>query len=126
MSLVYAYIIVVLLNHWVADFVTQSDYVACNKSKKIDILLEHAGIYTLVMLPACVLVLVNKSSNYSLSVPITVCVLFLTHAVQDYFTSRLTSRLFAAQRRHDFFVVIGLDQALHYLVLLLIYYVNNA
>ena len=39
-------IIVILWLHFAADFILQTDYVACNKSKNNKILALHAAIYT--------------------------------------------------------------------------------
>lgn len=41
------------------------------------------------------------------------------HWVIDYVTSRVNKRLWAAERVHDFFVSVGFDQLLHYIVMLL-------
>jgi hypothetical protein len=51
-----------------------------------------------------------------------VWITFLSHTIQDYFTSRLNSRLWAKGDTHNFFVSIGWDQVLHYTQLLLTYY----
>lgn len=39
------------------------------------------------------------------------------HWITDYNTSRLTSKLWAKQEVHNFFVVIELDQLIHYICL---------
>ncbi len=41
--------------------------------------------------------------------------LFVTHWVIDYCTSRITSQLWQAGDVHYFFVVVGFDQLLHLL-----------
>jgi hypothetical protein len=46
---------------------------------------------------------------------------FVCHTVTDYITSRINSRLWLAQRVHDFFVSIGFDQVLHYTQLYITY-----
>ena len=46
--------------------------------------------------------------------------LFITHFVIDGITSRITSKLWKANNMHWFFVIVGFDQLLHALVILLI------
>jgi hypothetical protein len=41
----------------------------------------------------------------------------LAHFLTDWVTSRATSALYKEERYHDFFVVIGFDQLLHYVTL---------
>ena len=57
----------------------------------------------------------------SLGICLSFAVIFITHWLTDYFTSRLTSKLYKEERYHDFFVMIGFDQVLHYTQLLLIF-----
>lgn len=99
-------IIVILWLHFVADFVLQTDYVACNKSKNNKILALHAAIY------AVPLVLFGVSFALVNSV---------AHFVVDWCTSRATSYLWQHEKRHLFFVVIGFDQAVHATCLILTY-----
>lgn len=49
--------------------------------------------------------------------PYLVLYLFVTHAVIDGITSRITSYLWKNEKVHWFFVCIGLDQFLHYLTI---------
>ena len=84
--------------HFVADFIMQSDRVALNKSRSNLILLQHVAIYGAFLLPfGLVFALINAG----------------LHFVTDYCTSRATSALWKRNQRHWFFVVIGLDQAIH-------------
>lgn len=95
--------------HFVADFVLQSDEVAINKSKSNLVLLQHVVIYSL---PFAFIAIPHVNGLYWL--------LFngFAHFVVDYVTSRTTSYLWKKNQRHWFFVVIGLDQALHLTCLL--------
>lgn len=116
-------IIFLLVTHWVADFVFQTDWMARNKSKQNYPLFVHMAVYTLFLLPFALIFLP------------TYCVLwflvfnFFLHGYIDYQTSRVTSRL-AAQNRYGsqtvpnfgMFSIIGLDQMLHYLSLFGTYY----
>ena len=84
--------------HFIADFMMQSDRIALNKSKSNLILLQHVVIYGIFLLPFGLLfALVN----------------IVLHFITDYCTSRATSALWKNNQRHWFFVVIGLDQAIH-------------
>ena len=84
--------------HWLADFVLQSHWMASNKSKRNDALLIHICAYTACLLPfGWKWALLNGAM----------------HMATDYVSSRVTSALWVRGRIHDFFVVIGLDQAVH-------------
>lgn len=96
-------ILLVLLVHWIADFVVQTDNMAINKSSSNKWLLLHVGAYTAVM---CVFG------------PIYAIVNGASHLIIDWFTSRATSALWKKGDRHSFFVVIGLDQLLHTVILI--------
>ena len=100
-------IVVLLVLHWVADFVLQSDRVAQNKSKSNLVLLEHITIYSLpfILFFGPVFAIVNA----------------IIHGLVDYYTSRLTSKLWADGQVHNFFVVIGFDQLLHISTLVITY-----
>lgn len=117
-----------LLLHFLGDFLLQSDWMALHKSKHWDPLVIHAGVYSLCFLPFFGWWFVG--------------VTFITHALTDFCTSRLTSKLwfidllepidddrldyptfeFARvypRKRHWFFVVIGFDQLIHFTTLAL-------
>lgn len=96
-----------IIIHTVADFVLQTDKMATSKSSQNKWLAIHVGVYSL-----CMLVYFG---------PVFAAVNFVLHFVTDWCTSRITSRLWKAGRRHDFFVVIGVDQALHMIALVLTY-----
>jgi|SRR6187549_1142845 len=96
--------------HTMADFVAQTDRMAMLKSKSNGWLLLHTFVYGLLFVPfGWLFALVN----------------FAAHTATDWLTSRCTSRLWAASvanpshkafgksLRGWFFVVIGIDQAIH-------------
>lgn len=103
-NLIYKIILVVWI-HWVADFVLQTDAMAKGKSKSNKWLSYHIAAYTFILLCAFgwKFAIVNGA----------------LHWVTDYFTSRKTSKLWASGKVHDFFVVIGFDQAIHMTILIL-------
>ena len=101
-------ILILIWLHFVADFLLQSDKVATNKnkSKSNRVLTHHCFIYSLPFVWVGVWFAVVNA--------------FL-HFIVDWVTSRVTYRLFQAEERHWFFVVIGLDQAIHLTALLITY-----
>lgn len=100
----------VLFMHWFADFVMQTDWQAQNKSKRMLPLVAHTAVYSLFWL--------------WLGVEFA-AITFVAHTATDYVTSRINSRLWAAQKVHWFFVSVGFDQFLHYAQLFLTYKLLN-
>lgn len=96
--------------HFVADFLLQTDRIALNKSSSNSILLLHVTAYGLCFMSVGV--------AYALANTVL-------HFITDWITSRLTKRLWQANERHWFFVVIGLDQAAHMTALIATYNLFN-
>ena len=92
--------------HFIADFLLQSTWMGINKSKDNKVLCLHALFY---MFPF--LCFGPKFAVLSGTL----------HIVIDYFTSRITSKLWEKKKVHWFFVVIGMDQAIHMSLLFLTY-----
>jgi hypothetical protein len=108
----------ILFIHFIGDFLLQSDWMALNKGKRWDALLLHTVVYS-----SC---FIWYGSGF-------VCTTFLLHGLTDAITSRVTSKLWFFHRyisesggeyysyeggnRHWFFVVIGLDQLIHFVCL---------
>lgn len=119
-------VILILFIHWVADFVCQTHWQATNKSKNDLALVCHVASYTAVWtIP--ILILFHFAAVPALHF---LFITFFAHFWTDYFTSRWTSKLYAKGDFHNFFVVIGFDQILHYVqlfgTLYLIVYVYGA
>ena len=116
----------ILLIHWFADFVMQTDKQAKGKSNNWNDLISHTLTYSLIwFIPLYIVIFsgytreeVGWSQWMLLFIPIT----FIFHTITDYFTSRLNSRLWSEGKVHNFFVSVGFDQVLHYIQLFLTYY----
>lgn len=107
-----------LVTHFIADFLLQTDWMALNKSKNRSALLCHTLVYSCCFLWCG---------------PWFAMMTFLLHTLTDAVTSRWTSKLWFMELvwddrtgysrthwvlkepnpRHWFFVVIGLDQLIH-------------
>ena len=84
--------------HFFADFVFQSNWMAQNKSKSFWPLVVHIFVYSLFFIPfGWKFAALNGS----------------LHFITDFFSSKATAALWKRQEAHWFFVVIGLDQAIH-------------
>lgn len=100
----YSIFLILIWLHLMGDFILQSDWMAVNKSKSLLPLATHVMVYSI---PFAIIFgwrygLINMGC----------------HFITDFFTSRLTSYLWKLEKRHDFFVVIGFDQAIHLTTLL--------
>lgn len=112
------FIINILFWHWLADFYFQTNEMATNKSTSNYWLTRHILMYGLILFfGALTLVPLDNFTIYEAFTWTLVNMMF--HWITDYFTSRWTSSLWKQERIHDFFVVIGIDQFLHSVVLIL-------
>lgn len=112
----------ILFSHWVSDFILQTHYMASNKSSNFKVLLSHVGLYSVsmfIMMAVSVFLYGYEFSSLAITLMIMLWAIFngLLHLGTDFITSRVTSRLYQNKDFHNFFVVIGLDQFLHYIVL---------
>jgi phosphate starvation-inducible membrane PsiE len=109
--MILASILFIALIHWVADFVLQTDEMALNKSKDNYWLGLHVLHYSFGLCFVGLLVwYLTNNFHYGFMWVVMNAIL---HFLVDYHTSRWTSKLWQAGKRHDFFVVIGLDQLIH-------------
>jgi hypothetical protein len=113
---------ILLFGHWLGDFVFQSHWMAQNKSKNNFALFIHTYAYSTTLLFAfvlgCLTLGIGLDNIFYASIAFFL-ITFVTHGVTDYFTSRVTSKLWAAQRTHTFFVMIGFDQLVHFYTIIL-------
>ena len=111
MWLYYHEILLILGAHWLADFSAQTHWQATNKSKNNLALASHVLTYMLV-LGGCFSLFYDFNS-----VARFVMYNGLIHFFTDFVTSRLNTYLWNKKDAHTFFVSVGADQILHYVVL---------
>lgn len=100
-------IIVIFWLHFLADFIMQTDKMALNKSTSFKWLSIHALVYSVPFL-------LYFSFTYDPLFGLTFALINgILHWIVDAVTSRVTAYLWKKEQRHWFFVVIGLDQAIH-------------
>lgn len=110
-------VLYLLFMHWVADFCFQSNWMAQNKSSKLDALSCHVLIYSLILSIAIVPIVSDINLVFYFFF-----YMVGTHFLIDYVTSRITKVLWEKRSVHNFFVVIGFDQFLHQVVIILAVY----
>jgi hypothetical protein len=112
----------IFIIHWFADFVLQTHEQAINKSSNNIKLLEHTLTYTLFWLFIGICYI---AFNFDRTAPLRLItfagITFAAHTITDWFTSRWCKYYFSRQNYHNGFVVVGIDQMLHYTQLILCY-----
>jgi hypothetical protein len=113
--------------HFFGDFIMQTDEMAKGKSTSIYWLTMHVLAYSKTMICFAVVFVIayffitNENVDVIMILPYIAINMGL-HWVTDYFTSKQTSKLWAQQKVHEFFVMIGLDQFIHATCLIGTYY----
>lgn len=105
----------VIISHYIADFLVQTEWQATNKSKNNKALASHAIEYT------CIITILIFAFNFGLtqthssqSFWLFATITFISHFVTDYITSRESNKLYEQKKIRRFWYVIGFDQLLHY------------
>ena len=116
-------IMAIIVIHWIADFVMQTDEQAKGKSSSMFHLMGHMIYYSLAWYVFGMAYAFYLGDEYQPDhVACFVAITFVIHAIQDYFTSRLNTYLWNKGDVHNFFVSVGFDQVLHYGQLFATYY----
>jgi len=115
-------IAIILIGHWVFDFYCQTDEQAKEKSTSNVWLSKHVLTYTLGLALMALMLFPMFPCVWGAAAWISLNA--IAHFFTDYITSRASSLLWKEGNTHDFFVVIGADQLIHYLTLFgtLVYY----
>ena len=137
----------IIIIHWFADFVLQTDKQAKGKSTSWGWLLGHTTSYSIFTYFGIGLLYLYLFPHEAVKIHsftfIFAVITFICHTITDYFTSRLNNKLLppttvltfgsntfgdnemlAYPKKaswHNFFVCFGFDQVLHYVQLFLTY-----
>ncbi len=104
----------ILVAHWVGDFLFQSTRMAVEKSSSLKWLSAHVATYASVLLVLTLFLFHWKTAI------IYVVINGLLHFVTDFFTSKLAAR--HQQNPRLFYPILGFDQMIHGLCLYLTYF----
>lgn len=120
-------IITIMFGHWLSDFVLQNNKQKPNRDRKLSkkirnlvkYLLPHTLIYSLIL---TIFVLILQLFKLFVVFSIIKLILFfiityITHFITDFCVTMINVNYLKKNKRHKYFVSIGLDQFLHYVVL---------
>lgn len=115
-------ILLLILFHFIADFLFQNDWMGLGKSKKLLPLFVHSLVYsgamTLFLCGMCFLFFMFGAFDFLAPLYFFIT-MFVSHFVIDFVSSRVNSYLHKKGEIRTFFDVIGFDQYIHYIVLFL-------
>lgn len=114
------YLIFLFVAHFVGDYLLQSDEIAKKKSKCFKSLFIHIS-FIFISFFVINLIYLKIFGGYNsyldfIKIPLLNSVI---HLVIDFFTSKWASKLYS-KNVHYYYVILGFDQLLHYLTVLLL------
>ena len=113
-------VIWILFVHLIADFFAQTHKMATLKSKSVKWLSIHVLSYSIIT----ALGWLFYFKLYELFTVLFVFLFtFITHWSIDFVTSKITRHYYQRKMFHWFFVVIGIDQFLHFFTMLFTYFI---
>lgn len=112
-----------LFLHWIGDFIAQSNWMAINKWEDDGALTLHVFIYSVILMVG---VIIMTNSWYSMWCYLGFfSITFIAHLLTDGLTSLGTHHLSTIAKKtgnfRNFFILIGFDQLLHGIQLVLTY-----
>ena len=124
----------IIVIHFIADFIFQTEEWAINKSKSNLALFHHVRVYSTFWVFASCLMLGyvrpgETTQWYVINSFLFASITFVAHFITDYITSRIVSKRFANNHygspipNFGAFTIIGFDQVLHYGQLFLTLYI---
>ena len=117
-------IIEIILIHFLADFALQTNNQAQGKGVGKNLwnfdLFKHCLTYSFVWM----IWFFCNVETYAFVI-IGTLFIFITHYITDWITSRLSKPLFEEGDIHNAFVIVGADQVVHYITLILFLYYTN-
>jgi hypothetical protein len=99
-------VIVLVWTHFFADFVLQTDAMATKKSVSNKILAQHCFLYGVPFVFFGLMFAVINA---------------VVHFMVDWCTSRIAKKFWLANDRRNFFLTVGIDQAIHLTTLIITY-----
>ena len=116
-------LVFLLVIHYLADFLCQTREMATNKSSSIKWLTYHVLTYTAVLwISFGVFLIATKGGHTSVLLGSTITFVLVNgilHWCTDFLTSRASTHYYKQENYFMFFAVIGLDQLIHTVTLLL-------
>lgn len=110
--------LMIIICHWIFDFIFQAEEWALGKSKSLKPLLKHTFTYGILWnIPVYIF------TGDIIGTLIFSLITFVAHTITDYFTSKAVSKKFANKElggpipNLGAFTYIGFDQVLHYIQL---------
>ena len=98
--------------HYVADFLVQTQWQAENKSKNMTALVRHVASYSLCFAPFMYIMPQNGVQFFLANA--------LFHFMTDFITSKASSSAYKEGNMKAFWGVIGFDQLIHHVTIMLL------